>query len=211
MTIKQMTIAPMEIVPVTLEGTYIRLVPPDFKYENDLLQAAQPNEIWEFIATSPGQTQAEMHAWIQHAMDETASGERVWFIVVRKSDERALGATSYLDIHRGHRNLEIGGTWLTPEVWRTPINTECKYLLLRHAFENLGCVRVQLKTDLRNVRSQRAIERLGAVKEGVLRKHMITRTGYVRDSVMYSIIDTEWQDVKHKLEGFLENSRTVRQ
>ena len=196
--------APMEITSVKLEGKHVRLVPPDFKYENDLVRAAQPNEIWDFIATVPGQTHDEMRAWLKEAIAETQNSSRIWFIIVRKSDERAIGATSYMDIHRGSRGLEIGGTWLTPEVWRTPINTECKYLLLRHAFENLGCLRVQLKTDLRNVRSQQAIERLGAVKEGVLRKHMITRTGYIRDTVMYSIIDTEWQAVKEKLEGFLK-------
>ncbi|MBI5034058.1 MAG: GNAT family N-acetyltransferase [Chloroflexi bacterium] len=199
-----MTIEPMQISAVTLKGTHVRLVPPDFKYENDLVKAAQPREIWEFIATAPGQTPAEMHAWIQQAIDETANGSRIWFIIIRKSDGCAIGATSYMDIHRSNRGLEIGGTWVTPSAWRTPINTECKYLLLRHAFENLGCLRVQLKTDLRNVRSQKAIERLGAVKEGVLRKHMITRTGYIRDTVMYSIIDTEWQAVKEKLEGFLK-------
>ncbi len=194
----------MEIASVTLEGTHIRLVPPDFKYEKELLQAAQPNEIWDYIATVPGQTQPEMHAWIQQAIDDTANSSRIWFIVVRKSDGCAIGATSYMDIHVRNRGLEIGGTWITPATWRTPINTECKYLLLRHAFETLGCLRVQLKTDGRNVRSQKAIERLGAVKEGILRKHMITRTGYVRDTVMYSIIDTEWQAVKERLEGFLK-------
>ena len=126
------------------------------------------------------------------------------FVIVRRSDERAVGMTAYLDIHSRDRWLEIGGTWLTPEMWRTPINTECKYLLLRHAFETLGCVRVQLKTDGRNVQSQRAIERLGAVKEGVLRKHMLTRGGYQRDTVMYSIVDMEWHAVKERLEGFLK-------
>ena len=197
----------MTITPITLQGAHVRLVPPDPKYIGDLLQAAQPSEIWDFIATVPGQTQAEMHAWLGEAIQETQNGSRIWFIIVRQSDNRAIGATSYMDIHRRDRGLEIGGTWLTPSAWRTPINTECKYLLLRHAFETLGCLRVQLKTDARNVRSQLAIERLGAVKEGVLRKHMITRTGYVRDTVMYSIIDTEWQAVKERLEGFLKQGK----
>ncbi len=193
----------IEFSSTILEGTHVRLVPPDLKHVDDLLEAAQPNEIWDFIATSPGQTRAEMLAWVNEAINETQIGTRIWFIIVRKSDNRAIGATSYMDIHRKDRGLEIGGTWLTPSAWRTPINTECKYLLLRHAFENLGCLRVQLKTDLRNVRSQKAIERLGAVKEGILRKHMITRTGYVRDTVMYSMIDTEWRAVKARLENFL--------
>lgn len=196
----------MQVSAVTLDGTHVRLVPPDLKYIDDLLQAAQPDEIWDFIATSPGQSREEMRAWIADAMQETQNGSRIWFIIVRASDNRAIGATSYMDIHRKDRGLEIGGTWITTSAWRTPINTECKYLLLRHAFESLGSLRVQLKTDARNVRSQLAIERLGAVKEGVLRKHMITRTGYIRDTVMYSIIDTEWAGVKARLEEFL-NSR----
>jgi RimJ/RimL family protein N-acetyltransferase len=195
----------MNITSVTLEGQHVRLVPPDLKYVDDLVEAAKPNEIWEFIATAPGQSREEMQAWLNEAITETQNGTRIWFIIVRKSDERAIGATSYMDIHRKDRGLEIGGTWITTSAWRTPINTECKYLLLRHAFEVLGCIRVQLKTDLRNVRSQKAIERLGAVKEGVLRKHMITRTGYIRDTVMYSIIDSEWQTVKVRLEEFLKS------
>jgi len=193
----------MDVSALTLEGTHVRLVPPDFKYEDDLLDAAQPNEIWEFIATSPGQTREEMHAWLEEAIAETRGGARIWLIVIRKSDNRAIGATSFMDIHRRDRGLEIGGTWVTTSAWRTPINTECKYLLLRHAFETLGCLRVQLKTDARNLRSQKAIERIGAVKEGILRKQMITSAGFIRDTVMYSIIDTEWQAVKARLEIFL--------
>lgn len=194
----------MNISAITLEGNFVRLEPPAEKYIDDLVEAAKPNEIWEYIATAPGQSREEMQAWMNEAIEETRNGTRIWFIIIRKSDGRAIGATSFMDIHPKDRGLEIGGTWITTSAWRTPINTECKYLLLKHAFETLGCLRVQLKTDLRNVRSQKAIERLGAVKEGVLRKHMITRTGYVRDTVMYSIIDTEWQAVKKRLEEFLK-------
>lgn len=201
----------MNISAVTLEGNFVRLEPPAEKYIDDLVEAAKPNEIWEYIATAPGQSREEMLAWLNEAIAETRNGTRIWFIIIRKSDERAVGATSFMDIHHKDRGLEIGGTWLTPSAWRTPINTECKYLLLRHAFETLGCLRVQLKTDLRNVRSQKAIERLGAVKEGVLRKHMITRTGYVRDTVMYSILDTEWQTVKARLEKFLQGNHSQNQ
>ena len=195
----------MDISAVSIEGQHVRLVPPDLKYVDDLVQAAKPNEIWEHIATAPGQSREDMSAWMNEAIRETQNGTRIWFIVIRRNDERAIGATSYMDIHRKDRGLEIGGTWITTSAWRTPINTECKYLLLRHAFETLGCLRVQLKTDLRNVRSQQAIERIGAVKEGVLRKHMLTRTGYLRDTVMYSIIDTEWPAVKARLEEFLKS------
>jgi RimJ/RimL family protein N-acetyltransferase len=113
---------------------------------------------------------------------------------------RAIGSTRYLDIQTQNRGLEIGWSWLTPTVQRTGVNTECKYLLLRHAFEQLGMIRVQLKTDSRNLQSQRAIERLGAVKEGTLRNHMILPDGYYRHSVYYSIIESEWPTVKAGLE-----------
>ena len=113
---------------------------------------------------------------------------------------RVVGSTSYLNISRGDRGLEIGSTWLGRPWQRTGINTEAKYLLLRHAFEDLGAVRVQLKTDARNLQSQAAIERLGAVREGVLRKHMLVRDGHLRDSVMYSVTDDEWPAVKTRLE-----------
>ncbi len=103
--------------------------------------------------------------------------------------------------------MEIGWTWLARDAWRTPINTECKYLLLRHCFEDLGMVRVQVKTDARNVRAQRAIERLGALREGVLRRHRILPDGYIRNSVYYSILDAEWPAVKARLEGLLRNRR----
>jgi RimJ/RimL family protein N-acetyltransferase len=125
-------------------------------------------------------------------------------VAIHLESGRVAGATRYLNIVPQDRGLEIGGTWYGPEFQRTVVNTECKYLLLSHAFERLGCIRVQLKTDLRNERSQRAIERIGAVKEGVLRNHMILPDGRIRHSVFYSILDTEWPEVKNRLEGMLE-------
>ena len=196
----------MNISPSTLTGVHVRLEPPAEKHLADLLAASQHAEIWEYLPFGPFKTIDEWRAAIQRWHGQAEQGTSISFVVVRRSDERAVGMTAYLDIHPKDRWLEIGGTWLMPEVWRSAINTECKYLLLRHAFETLGCVRVQLKTDARNIRSQRAIERLGGVKEGVLRKHMLTRGGYQRDTVMYSIVDTEWHAVKEQLEGFL-NSR----
>lgn len=194
----------IHILPVALEGTHVRVEPLGLQHENDLVAAAQPLEIWEFLTVSPRRTHSAMHDWLMAASKEIETTQTIWFAIVRRSDDRAVGVTSYMDIRPTDRGLEIGGTWLTPEVWRTALNTECKYLLLCHAFETLGCLRVQLKTDLRNVRSQRAIERLGAVKEGILRKHMVIHDGYVRDTVMYSIVDTEWPDVKKRLEEFLK-------
>ncbi|HRJ48186.1 MAG TPA: GNAT family protein, partial [Opitutaceae bacterium] len=125
------------------------------------------------------------------------------FAVIRRADGRAVGSTSYLDIAPEHRRIEIGWTWLGAEARRTAINTECKYLLLRHAFETLGCGRVQLKTDARNLRSQAAIERIGAKREGVLRRHLVMPDGFVRDTVMFSILAEEWPAVKARLEANL--------
>lgn len=190
--------------PITLEAKHVRLEPLALKHADDLFAASRDAEIWKWLIAPPIQTLDEMRAWIEKAEEQTVAGTQVWFAIIRRADNRAVGVTSYLNISRADRGLEIGGTWLTPEVWRTAINTECKYLLLRHAFESLGCLRVQLKTDERNVRSQRAIERLGAVKEGILRKYQVTHSGYPRNTVMYSIIDTEWPAVKERLEGFLK-------
>jgi N-acetyltransferase len=193
----------IQVEPVTLEGKWVRVEPLGLAHEASLVVAAQPAQIWQFLASEPIQTRERMHQWLLAAQKEVDAGDKVWFAIVRCADGRAIGVTSYMDIRRHDQGLEIGGTWLTPEVWRTAINTECKYLLLKHAFETLGCIRVQLKTDARNVRSQKAIERLGAVKEGVLRKQMIIRGGYQRDTVMYSITDSEWPAVKARLDEFL--------
>jgi RimJ/RimL family protein N-acetyltransferase len=125
------------------------------------------------------------------------------FVIIDKESQKIVGSTRFYDISVPNKGLEIGSTWLTPAMWRTSVNTECKYLLLKHCFETIGTIRVQFKTDSRNIRSQRAIERLGAVKEGVLRNHMILPDDYVRDSVYYSIIDREWPVVKLRLERFI--------
>jgi len=190
--------------PITLEGKHVRLEPPALKHADDLFAASQFPEIWEWWLSPPPQTRDEMCAEIEKCIASAAKGERVWFVTIRRKDNRAVGITSYLNIQRRDRGLEIGGTWLTPSAWRTPINTECKYLLLKHAFEELGCVRVQLKTDERNTRSRNAIERLGAKPEGILRKYQMLDSGYVRNTAMYSILDSEWTGVKERLERLLE-------
>lgn len=190
----------MEVIPTELEGSYVRLELPGERHVPDLVIAGQSDEIWDFIPFGPFRTTEEMRAWLFKLLERMEEGDTVPFVIVRRADGHAVGMTSYMDIRPSHRGLEIGGTWLSPSVWRTEINSECKYLLLRHAFETIGAIRVQLKTDGRNVRSQRAIERLGAVKEGVLRKHLLTRGDFIRDTVMYSILDSEWPNVKAKLE-----------
>ncbi len=132
-----------------------------------------------------------------------AKGTDLPFTVIHRKTGKPIGCTRYMAIDMRNRGLEIGGTWYGPAYQRTGVNTECKYLLLRHAFEVWGCIRVQLKTDLNNVRSQAAIERIGAVREGVLRNHMIRPDGTIRDSVFYSVIDSEWPQVKARLEALM--------
>ena len=140
---------------------------------------------------------------IRQASAGVEAGREIAFAIVDAASGRAVGSTRYLDIERDHRALEIGWTWIGPAWRRTPINTECKLLLLTHAFEALAAHRVTLKTDARNVVSQRAIERIGAVREGVLRRHRVCWDGSIRDTVYYGIIDAEWPAVKARLEGFL--------
>ena len=160
--------------------------------------------IWRYMLYGNIQTYEQMLSWVRDMLRFQSEGTDLPFAVIYSKSERAIGATRYLNINLNHRHLEIGGTWYGVEYQGTGVNSEAKYLLLQHAFENLGCVRVQLKTDARNQRSQRAIERLGATREGILRHDMITPDGYFRDSVYYSILDSEWPEVKSRLESRLE-------
>jgi RimJ/RimL family protein N-acetyltransferase len=193
----------MDVRPVTLEGRVARLEPLAPRHAAGLLRAGGDADIWAYLPVNPSESLAEMGRWVAAALEAQARGTDLPFAIVRRADGAVVGSTRYLNIARHDRGLEIGWTWLGREVRRTAINTECKYLLLRHAFEGLGAIRVQLKTDLRNERSQRAIERIGAVREGVLRKHMIVQGGHRRDTVMYSVIDTEWPAVRARLEGMM--------
>ena len=145
-----------------------------------------------------------MRNWVIDVLSREKKGTDLAFVAIHLASGRVAGATRYLNIMPNDRGLEIGGTWYGPKFQRTAVNTECKYLLLSHAFETLGCIRVQLKTDSRNERSQKAIERIGAVKEGILRNHMILPDGHYRHSVYYSVLDTEWPDVKRRLEEMME-------
>jgi RimJ/RimL family protein N-acetyltransferase len=145
-----------------------------------------------------------MRNWVLDILGRAEKGADLPFAVIDLASGRVAGATRYLNIMPKDRGLEVGGTWYGVDFQRTAVNTECKYLLMTHAFETLHAIRVQLKTDSRNERSQKAIERIGAKKEGVLRNHMILPDGYIRHSVFYSILDTEWLDVKKNLEAILE-------
>jgi RimJ/RimL family protein N-acetyltransferase len=171
------------------------------KHTTDLYQAAQDPTIWTYMPITPIRSLAEMEQVIATAIQHQESGTCIPFAIIDLAQNRAIGSTRYCDLRLHDRALEIGWTWLTPSVQRTGINTECKYLLLRHAFEHSGVIRVQLKTHHLNFKSQHAIERLGAVKEGTLRNHVIMPDGSYRHSVFYSIIESEWPSVKAGLEA----------
>lgn len=185
--------------PTTLTGRFARLEPLSVRHSTDLFHAGSDEGIWRYMPTAVFRNQEEVHAWIDAALGEVSSGRQVAFAIIDVGTGRAVGSTRYLTIRRENRGLEIGYTWLTPSAQRTPLNTECKLLLLTHAFESLGAMRVEFKTDSRNEKSQRALERIGAVREGVFRRHMILWDGYIRDSVYYSIVDSEWPQTKARL------------
>jgi N-acetyltransferase len=193
----------MEVLPVTLSGRFVRLEPLAETHVPDLARVADDESIWRYMLYGTIQSEDQMLAWVQDLLERQARGTDLPFAVIHTGSGKAIGATRYLDIRPADRGIEIGGTWYGADYQRTAVNTECKYLLLTHAFEQLGCLRVQFKTDLRNVRSQQAIERIGATREGVLRAHMVTPEGHIRDSVYYSIIAPEWPQVKALLEGKL--------
>ncbi len=193
----------MKVEPLTLTGRVVRLEPLSEEHVPGLALAGRDPLIWTFMRYGMVDTEEKMRDLVHYLLRQQARGTDLPFTVFHIADGCAVGMTRYMDIHPDDRAVEIGGTWYAPAYQRTAVNTECKYLLLRHAFEILGCIRVQLKTDLRNERSQRAIERLGAVRVGVLRDHMILPDGTVRSSVYYSILAVEWPGAKARLEGFL--------
>jgi RimJ/RimL family protein N-acetyltransferase len=194
----------MNIQPVTLTGQVVRLEMLSEVHVPDLAAVGLDERIWRYMLYGNIDTEEKMRAFVQDMLARRARGTDLPFAVIYLASDRAIGCTRYLEIRPQHHGIEIGGTWYSPGYQGTAVNPECKYLLLRHAFETLGCVRVQIKTDVRNVHSQHAIERLGMVKEGVFRNHIITPDGTVRDSVYYSIIDAEWPTVKARLEKRLQ-------
>lgn len=191
----------MKVESVPLVGNNVRLEPLQSNHAVDLYHAAQDPTTWLYMPYNPSGSLGDIEVWISTALQAQETRTEIPFAIIDLATGHAVGSTRYLNIMPKDRGLEIGSTWLAREVRRTSVNTECKYLLLCHAFEALGAIRVQLKTDSRNMTSQRAIERLGAVKEGVLRNHMIMPDGYYRHSVYYSVIASEWPTVKTALEA----------
>jgi len=192
--------------PLTLVGRRVTLAPLALEHTPDLFVALNNDaEIWAYLpARLPGSV-AAMASWVETALAMQRQGQRVPFAVIDNACGRAIGSTSYLDISAEHRHVEIGWTWYARTYWRTAVNTACKYLLLRHAFETLGCIRVQLRTDLRNERSQRAIERIGGVKEGTLRHLQILDDGHRRSVVFYALLAEAWPARKAWFEARLKN------
>jgi len=192
----------MVMGPVILEGRYVRLEPLTADHTARLAEIGLDKDLWRWIP-SPVRTFEEMSAYVQTALGERTSGSALPFALIDKASGRVIGSTRYGNIDRVHHRLEIGWTWVARQWQRSAINTEAKYLLLRHAFETLKCIRVELKTDSLNERSRAAILRIGAREEGTFRNHMITASGRIRHTVYFSILDSEWPDVKTRLESKL--------
>src|SRR5579864_3804800 len=194
----------MNAEPVRLEGRHVRLEPLALSHHAALAAVGLDEDLWRWIPV-PVRTPQEMRAYIETALEEQARGVSLPFAIIEKASGRAIGSTRYGNIDRMHRRVEIGWTWVAREWQRTPINAEAKYLLLRHAFETLGCIRVELKTDSLNEKSRAAILRIGAREEGIFRNHMITASGRIRHTVYFSIVDNEWPIVKARLEQRLKS------
>jgi RimJ/RimL family protein N-acetyltransferase len=192
----------MNVVPVTLEGARVRLEPMVEGHQAPLAAVGLDAELWRWTPHAV-RTPEDMARYVATALGDRARGVALPFVIVERQSGGIIGSTRYGAIERGHRRVEIGWTWLVRPWQRTGVNTEAKYLLLQHAFETLGCIRVELKTDALNARSRAAIAGIGAREEGTLRSHMITATGRVRDTVYYSIVDREWPEVKKSLAGRL--------
>ncbi len=196
----------MVIAPVVLEGRHVRLEPLQKNHVGGLAAVGLDPELWRWIP-APVRTIEEMGAYIDTALREQEQGVSLPFALVERQTGRPIGSTRYGNIDRTHRRVEIGWTWVAREWQRTAMNTEAKYLLLKHAFETLGCIRVELKTDSLNERSRAAILRIGAREEGTFRNHMITASGRIRNTVYFSIVDSEWPGLKARLETLLNAAR----
>lgn len=189
------------VVPIMLEGSVVRLEPVRREHAELFWEAAKDalDDIFQWIPYRM-KSREDFQRLVEKAFDEQERGESVVFATLERSSGRVIGSTRFMNIDRANRRVEIGSTWIAPAWQRTAVNTEAKYLMLRHAFEVWKCMRVELKTDALNQKSRNAILRLGAKEEGTLRKHLITWTGRVRDTVYFSILDSEWPQGKLRLE-----------
>lgn len=197
--------SPLEIaVPITLEGSVVRLEPIRRDHAELFWEVAKDalDDIFQWIPYRM-KSREDFHLLVDKAFAEQDRGESIVFATVERSSGKVIGSSRFMNIDRANRRVEIGSTWIAPAWQRSAVNTEAKYLMLRHAFEVWKCFRIELKTDALNQKSRNAILRIGAKEEGTLRRHVITWTGRVRDSVYFSILDSEWPEVKEKLEAIM--------
>lgn len=197
----------MNIKEISLIGECVNLIPLSITHVNDLFNAIDNPEIWTYLP-SKMDSYKDMYNHVQDAIKAKEKGLEYPFVVIDKVTSQIVGITRLLNISSENQSLEIGWTWYSSKVWRTKVNTECKYLLLSHCFETLNTIRVQFKVDSRNIRSNQAVTRIGATKEGILRNDRILYDGYVRDTVIYSILIEEWSIVKNKLKSLLSPSNS---
>jgi N-acetyltransferase len=193
----------MVLDAVTLEGRFVRLEPLALTHAGPLAAVGLDPDLWKWTANSVS-TPEGMQAYVQSAIDDRTAGRALPFATIERATGTAIGCTRFMNIAMADKRVEIGSTWVAGPWQRTPVNTEAKLLMLRHAFDTLGCIRVELKTDRLNERSRNAIKRIGGVEEGILRQHMITDRGRLRDTVYFSILDREWPAVRARLEMLLE-------
>jgi RimJ/RimL family protein N-acetyltransferase len=199
-------VAPLQIQQVTLQGRHIRLEPLTLNHLDGLCEIGLDPDLWRWIPT-PVKSRDDMLDYIRLALQWQTDGTALPFATVDQSSGRVVGSTRYMNIDKPNRHVEIGATWIGRPWQRTVVNTEAKYLMLCHAFETLGCFRVELKTDALNQQSRDAIFRIGAIQEGIFRKHVVCSDGRLRDSVYFSIIDSEWPSVKARLEEKLNSAQ----
>jgi len=185
--------------PVVLEGSHVRLEPLTEGHLDALCEVGIDGDLWRWIPTQV-RNRDEMLGYIRTALQWQTDGTALPFATIERSSGRAIGSTRYMNIDKANRHVEIGATWIARPWQRSVVNTEAKYLMLQYAFEKLGCIRVELKTDELNQRSRNAILRIGAKQEGIFRQHVICWDGRLRNSVWFSIIDSEWPQVKAMLE-----------
>ncbi len=193
---------PLNIQPVTLAGPHVRLHPLTLAHHDALCEVGLDDALWRWIP-KPVHSREDMLDYMRTALQWQADGTALPFVTIDQSSGRVVGSTRFMNIDKPNRHVEIGATWIARPWQRTAINTEAKYLMLRHAFEKLGCIRVELKTDALNEQSRTAILRIGAKFEGIFRNHMVCAGGRLRDSAWFSVIDSEWPQVKAALEARL--------
>lgn len=192
----------MDVKPVTLDGDRVRMEPMTGEHLDALVLAGGFDELWSLTAVTAAKRD-DMKAYMDSALVDAASGTALPFVTIDKDSGRVIGSSRFGNIDGPNRKVEIGWTWITPAFQKTHVNSEAKLLMMTHAFEVWNCVRVELKTDVLNMKSRTAMLRIGATEEGILRKNQLAQGGRYRDSIYFSVLDTEWPAVKERLQGFV--------